>query len=241
VRPEKILQPAATREEERIWDAYRRRERVLRQHSPFNPGQLFIVQRIERRLLATMRREALAPLSGRKILEVGCGQGYWLCDFVKWGATAENLTGIDLLPHRVAEAKARCPSGVQLEVGNGASLHFEDESFDIVLQATVFTSILDASVKTAVAAEMLRVLKPGGVILWYDFRFNNPRNADVRGVNRREIRTLFPGCQIRLERLTLAPPVARCLAPVSWLACELLEKVPWLRTHYLGAIRKPSR
>ena len=35
------------------------------------------------------------------------------------------------------------------------------------------------------------------------------------------------------------PPLARVLAPYSYLACYLLEKFPLLCTHYLGAIRKP--
>jgi hypothetical protein len=88
------------------------------------------------------------------------------------------------------------------------------------------------------AAEMLRVVKPTGLILWYDYHVNNPWNKDVRGVKRREIYELFPNCQIDLERITLLPPLARALAPYSYLACYLMEKFPLLCTHYLGAIRK---
>ena len=42
-------------------------------------------------------------------------------------------------------------------------------SFDLLLQSPVFTSILDQAMKERVAAEMMRVSKPGGLILWYDF------------------------------------------------------------------------
>ncbi|MCS6927818.1 MAG: SAM-dependent methyltransferase, partial [Candidatus Binatia bacterium] len=63
-------------------------------------------------------------------------------------------------------------------------------------------------------------------------------NPDVRGVKKQEIHRLFPGCQIQLSRLTLAPPLVRWLAPYSWLACYLLSRIPWLCTHYLGVIRK---
>jgi ubiquinone/menaquinone biosynthesis C-methylase UbiE len=92
--------------------------------------------------------------------------------------------------------------------------------------------------KQRIAKEMLRVLKPLGIILWYDFHMNNPRNPDVRGVKKKEIYELFPDCDIRLKRVTLAPPLARAIAPYSWLACYILEKIPLLRTHYLGVIRK---
>lgn len=88
------------------------------------------------------------------------------------------------------------------------------------------------------ASAMCRAVKTDGLILWYDFRVGNPRNADVRGVSRREISALFPGCDIDLRPITLAPPVLRLLAPYSSLACHLLAQIPWLCTHYLGAIRK---
>jgi hypothetical protein len=86
---------------------------------------------------------------------------------------------------------------------------------------------------------MLRVLKPGGAVLWYDFHFDNPRNADVKAVTPREVRALFPGCRVTLKRAGLAPPVARRLAPLSWMACHVLEKVPFLCTHHLGLIERP--
>ena len=85
---------------------------------------------------------------------------------------------------------------------------------------------------------MVRVLKQDGLIVWYDFHTNNPWNPDVRGVKKPEIVELFWGCTISLRRLTLAPPIARLVAPYSWLACELLQAIPCFRTHYLGAIRK---
>lgn len=45
---------------------------------------------------------------------------------------------------------------------------------------------------------------------------------------------------VDLRRVSLAPPIARALARWSWLACELLEKLPFLRTRYLAAIVKRS-
>ena len=77
--------------------------------------------------------------------------------------------------------------------GNAARLALPNDFFDVVLQSTVFTSILDRSLQHAIAVEMLRVLKPDGFILWYDFRWNNPRNPDVRGIQAQEISELFSG------------------------------------------------
>jgi hypothetical protein len=87
------------------------------------------------------------------------------------------------------------------------------------------------------AAQMLRVLRPGGVIIWYDFFLRNPRNPYVKPVTKEEIRKLFPGCTLDLRRASLAAPLVRFLAPRSWAACSLLSRLPPLCTHYLGAIR----
>jgi ubiquinone/menaquinone biosynthesis C-methylase UbiE len=232
---------SACAEEARIRAAYARREKNDERYSWFNPGYQMMVQECERRMLSLLMRSGFGELQFKTTLEVGCGTGHWLREFVKWGVRPENVTGIDLLPDRLLIARQLCAPAVRIQRASAASLPFSSESFDIVLQATVFTSILDEDVKRQAAAEMLRVLKPNGVILWYDYHVNNPRNPDVRGVKRREIDGLFPSCRIELERLTLVPPLARFLARYSSMACYLLAKISPLCTHYLGVMRKVSR
>jgi hypothetical protein len=92
--------------------------------------------------------------------------------------------------------------------------------------------------KQEIASEMCRVLKPEGMIIWYDYHVKSPWNADVRAVKKKEIYDLFPGYRVELQRITLAPPLARRLAPYSWLACYVMGRIPLLCTHYLGVIRK---
>src|SRR4029450_3807874 len=168
----------------------------------FSMGNLFIMQEREQRLLTLLKRHDLAPLHTKKLLEVGCGTGYWLREFIKWGARPEHITGIDLLVDRVAEARSLCPEAISIWSGNAAELAFPDATFDLVVQSTVFTSVLDPVMKRQMAAEMLGVVKNDGLILWYDYHVNTPWNPDVRGVKRREIAHLFPGCRITLQRLT---------------------------------------
>jgi ubiquinone/menaquinone biosynthesis C-methylase UbiE len=225
-------------EEARIRAAYAKREENDTRYSWFSPGYQFMVQQRERQVLGLLRRHDYGNLASKKILELGCGAGEWLRDFVKWGARPENMTGIDLLKERVSKARRLCPPAVQIECASGADLPFSDATFDLVLQSTVFTSILDPELKRRVAAEMMRVVKVDGFILWYDYHVNNPWNPDVRGVKRREITRLFPSYQIELQRTTLLPPLARLVAPYSYLACYILGKLPLLCTHYLGVIRK---
>ncbi|MFZ2087523.1 MAG: class I SAM-dependent methyltransferase [Desulfobaccales bacterium] len=226
-------------ETERIKAAYRRRH-CGDLYSWFTPGHLHYIQERERRVLNFLRRSGLPRLEDLHILEVGCYTGYWLGELVKWGARPENLTGIDLFSENLVTARSIQAPKVGLALANAAYLPFRPSSFDLVLQSLLFTSILDPVMKQAVAGELLRVLKPQGFILWYDYHANNPWNADVLGVKRKEIQRLFPHCLINLQRVTLAPPLARFLAPYSFLLCSLLEKLRFLNTHYLGIIQKAA-
>ncbi len=233
----RVLESAGI-EEARIRAAYSRRAEDDARYSWFNPGYQFMIQARERRILNGLSRYGCTALESKTVLEVGCGTGQWLRDFIKWGARPENITGIDLLPDRVWHARQLCPATVNVQCATAARLPFSNESFDVVLQSTLFTSILDEALRHRVAAEMLRVVRCDGIILWYDYHVNNPWNSDVRAVRKRDIYRLFPHCRIDLERLTLLPPLARALAPYSYLTCSLLEKFPPLCTHYLGVIRK---
>lgn len=208
-------------------------------YSWFNPGHLFMMQERERQVLGSLLTHGVESLPMTKILEVGCGNGSWVNEFIKWGARPENIIGVDLLPARIQEARRRCPATVQFHCGNAARLNFPDSTFDLVLQSTMFTSILNQDLRQEIANEMIRVVKQGGVILWYDFHLRNPRNSDVQPVRKNEINRLFQGCRIHLRRITLAPPITRFFAPRSWFACYVLSKIPWLCSHYFGLIEKP--
>ncbi len=225
--------------EERLRDAYARRDAVLnrRRYSVFDPGCLFLVQSRERALLRMLGHNGYRSFDGLKILDVGCGAGAMLRTFNQYGAPTQNLIGVDLLPDRIESARLLSP-GIEFHCTNAERLPFQDESFDIVSQFVLFDTILESTVRQAVAREMVRVVRKDGVIIWYDFRVNNLRNSDARAVGRREIRRLFPECQLHLKRATLAPPLARLLAPHMWLLAAALERIPALCTHYIGIVRK---
>jgi ubiquinone/menaquinone biosynthesis C-methylase UbiE len=229
----------AEAELERVRREYNRRDKEIPAdfYELSRPANLFCYQGQQRSLLCALIRHGLIPLESKRILDVGCGQGQWLGNFETLHAVRENLCGIELDEGRAAAAQKRFP-GADIRSGDASHLPWADESFDIVSQSTVFTSILDPTMRSAVATEMLRVLKPRGIILWYDFLFNNPRNPNVRGVGNRDIRQLFPGCSVRLRRITLAPPLARRIVPVSWPLARAIEQLRLLNTHYLGVISR---
>jgi len=205
-------------------------------YSPFNPANLFITQERDRTIARMLAQHVQGNWDALRVLDVGCGRGDELGKFVGYGAREHNLFGMDLLGDRIREARVK-HSALQFSYGNAATLPYPDGAFDLVLQFTVFTSILDDVLRRQIASEMLRVLRVGGALLWYDYRLN-PTNRQTRGIEQAEIKTLFPHCAYRFQRVTLAPPLARWVAPRSWFACELLNQFFFLRTHWLAVISK---
>lgn len=67
-------------------------------------------------------------------------------------------------------------------------------------------------------------------------RRDNPRNPNVQRVTRRELATLFPTLHGPVCSVTLAPVLAREVAPRSWAVATLLEAVPFLRTPLVGVL-----
>jgi SAM-dependent methyltransferase len=194
----------------------------------------------QRHFGALFRDQHLLPLSDKRILEVGCGTGRWLRELIAWGADPANLYGVELLEASAARARRLCPPQVTIECGTATQLRSAPASFDILLQAGLFSSLFDPAMKRAIAEEMLRVLRPGGVVLWYDFCLSNPQNPYVQPISDEEIGRLFPGCAVEVRRVSLATPLIRVLAPRSPRLCAMLSRVPALCTRNLGVVRKPA-
>ncbi|MBX7167435.1 MAG: class I SAM-dependent methyltransferase [Pirellulales bacterium] len=227
-------------ERQRILDEFERRERDLGDfYSLHKAGNLFVRHGQERALQWAVNAAGCVPLEDKRILEVGCGRGQWFVSFECLGATRENLSGIELDAIR-GGAAARRFGGADIRIGDAAAMPWPNGTFDIVFQSTVFTSILDPELRRRVAAEMLRVLRPQGTIVWYDFRYN-PGNSQVVGLGRQAIKELFPGCKSRFRRATLAPPVARWLAGYSVLLATLVESLQFLNSHLIGYMQPAAR
>lgn len=225
---------------DRIRAAYARRDKrgLDERYSLLGTANLYLFQQRERALLSLLRRHAPTSLAGLRVLDIGCGGGEVLNDFVRYGADPSMLAGIDLLAERIGRARRRNPA-IAYFVGDAEALPYRDGAFDVALQFTLLSSVLDRETRRRIAAETMRVLRPGGILVWYDFIWD-PTNPDVRGVRLGEIRSLYPDCRLDVRRATLAPPLSRRVARVSWALCRLLEAIPFLRSHYLVAIRREA-
>lgn len=169
-----------------------------------------------------------------KLMEIGAGYGQNLSHFADLGLQWDNIFANELLPERVSVLRKNLPTQNIFE-GNAIDLPFANE-FDVVFQSTVFSSILSESFRQALANKMWKMLKENGIILWYDFIYNNPKNCDVRKVDRGHILKYFPQAkQIDFYSTTMAPPIGRRISNAyTWMNALF----PFLRSHLIAVIYK---
>jgi SAM-dependent methyltransferase len=163
------------------------------------------------------------------VLDVGCGSGEDLADLAKAGWDPSLLAGVEIFPDALAEARRVLPKA-RLLGGNAAQLPFLSESFDATMQCTVLSSILDPRVRSAVAKEMWRVTRRGGLLVSYDMR-SGGRNPHLVGIDREELARLFGSRGgFAVEPITLPLAIASRV-PAS--IAGALNRAAFLRDHYL--------
>ena len=105
-------------------------------------------------------RLALPP--GARLLDVGCGAGQIAIPAARAGV---HVTGIDLATNLIEQARVRAAAAgaeVQFDEGDAEALPYADASFDVVVS---LIGAMFAPRPERVAAELLRVCRPGGRIV----------------------------------------------------------------------------
>lgn len=234
------ITPDAVAARTRVLQEYRRREEEVAPslYAPWNAAEMFFREHRRRIAVGMLHRASVFPGPEDQCLEVGYGRVGWLADLIGWGVPCGSIHGIELDERRAAVAQRLLP-GADLRVGDATALPWDSDSFHLVIVSTVFSSILEASVRRRLAEEITRVLAPDGAVLCYDFRINNPRNRAVLRLTRADLTAMFPELNLQHRTVTLAPPIARRVAPLSWSLATFLELFPPLRTHMLTLMIRP--
>jgi ubiquinone/menaquinone biosynthesis C-methylase UbiE len=123
-----------------------------------------------------MRRQIIPPVTRAvraadrplRVLDVACGTGRTLHQLAV-AHPALRLYGVDLSPAYVRLARRRLAdlAEIALAVENAEALPFADAAFDVVTSVYLFHE-LPRNTRRAVAREMLRVVRPGGLVVVED-------------------------------------------------------------------------
>ena len=197
-------------------------------------ARLFILlERAARAETAPHRDETLAPASGR-VIEVGAGHG---ANFARYPAAVSDVLAVEPEPYlreKAQEAAGRAPIPVRVVEGLADALPGADGEFDTAVASLVLCSVPD---QQAALAEMRRVLKPGGRLLFYEHVI-----ADEPGLRRVQQRLnplwrrLAGGCN--LVRDTSAAVAAAGFEVESLRRFDMPRGGP-VKPHVIGLARRP--
>ena len=106
------------------------------------------------------------PRAGMKVLEVGCGTGTNLSLYENARC---DVFGIDLSPAMLEVARRKLGERADLRLADAAELPYADDSFDLV---TAFLTLheMPSATRTAVMAQMVRVVNQDGRLVLIDYR-----------------------------------------------------------------------
>lgn len=112
----------------------------------------------------------IMPLEGKRILDVGCGNGNTVLEIAKQVGPDGKAVGVDFSSEGIAIAKKKAielglDKVIEFRVADAEKLPFEDNYFDAVISECVVCLTPD---KQKALNEKTRVLKPGGKIVMHD-------------------------------------------------------------------------
>jgi ubiquinone/menaquinone biosynthesis C-methylase UbiE len=204
---------------------------------------------VSHRLAADARNRALWELATavggstpRRLLDLGCGTTVPLQEFVAARPHPDQPVAVLGMDHD-AGLLTSIPAGETrppVVVGEAIELPLPDHSIDMACAFTLFSSIPTAAGRRATAAEIVRVLVPGGLVAWYDLRYPSPRNPNVTALSGRAVEQLFPGCTATRRSVTVLPPLCRLVVPSRPSRYDQLVRVPFLRSHLAMIVRTPG-
>jgi len=128
--------------------------------------------RVKAGYILELARTHLGDPCKTKIVDVGCGVGLTdqlLCDSVG------ELHGVDVAGESVVLAQKNVPRGLY-RAYDGGKLPYEDQMFDLAFCVNVLHHVLPTQ-WTALAAEMARVIRIGGIVIVFE---HNPLNPLTR-------------------------------------------------------------
>lgn len=195
-------------------------------HSPrLYDFQVWLATRGQERSLreAILSKAHLQP--GEKVLDVGCGTGVLAVAAKRLVGSSGAVIGVDASPEMTAAARAkalRANVDIEVQTALAQALPFPDDEFDLVA-STLMLHHLPPAGRDLAAAEMRRVLKPGGRALVVDFATSSEAQGGF-------LHHLHPHGRVRPEE------IARVLTAAGLVVAEA-GTLGMRDLHYIRAVK----
>ena len=118
-----------------MYEAYYEKHGANRNDMLTNPEVTFQTFAFDRANIRALQGLSLDRDQAR-VLDVGCGSGSSLIQFLRLGFHPEKLAGVDSSAERIAQARATFPN-VDFRCESAESLTFDDSIFDVVFESTL--------------------------------------------------------------------------------------------------------
>jgi ubiquinone/menaquinone biosynthesis C-methylase UbiE len=205
----------------------------------------------------TLMREWLERSGhGRRGMDVGCGQGWYVGQMRAWGF---DVSGIDASPGQVTLAARHIGDPAQVRVGSLLQIPAADASVDFAYTINVLHHLPSLDSQRAAFVELFRVLRPGGSLIVHEINTTNvlfrfymgyvfpSLNCIDEGVERwllpSALSTYTDVPAVEVHYFTFFPdfmpqPLVRLCAPLErWLEQSSLRRYS---AHYMAVLRKPA-
>jgi ubiquinone/menaquinone biosynthesis C-methylase UbiE len=171
---------------------------------------------------------------GDRVLDIGCGPGYFARMLAETVGPHGSVVGIDAAPEMVdyARRKARRLPNCRFQTGAAQTLPFPDGAFDVVTSSLMLHHVPEEDRLTSVG-EMKRVLRPGGRLLLAEFSL--PQDGVwriVAAITGHAGKGALFNQRKMVERVS---PVEPIVAEAGFSALRSGDAPPWL--HYVMATR----
>lgn len=216
-----------------VSDYYRKRyaQQASDRNSLLNPEVLFQHLSAEAALLRALRSVDL-DWKAAKILDVGTGDGGSLVPFTLLGVPASQLVGIDREQARIDTARKRMP-GVDFRVGDAARMAFADQSFDVVMTASLFLQDVSHEAARSIGTEINRVLRDGGYVVASEWGARDPRDREMRAVTLGRLTDILGLPLVCTKRASIIPPIGRRLSKYAPALYFMFQWLPFGRKVYV--------
>ncbi len=200
---------------------------------------LFKDQVFEVKLTEIFLKYRFPYLNYYSVLDVGCGEGRVLRKLLDWGADPEKLFGIDLHHGAIEMARELSSPKISFSVQHADEMSFPDSQFDIILMIGVLQHVLDHKLQAAIASDLIRVLKPNGIIITLNInkqvKFNNPvLNESTVGFDKGDLEKIFPGCRVEYQNILLSDKILFERLPGEWASLLNEAMNPASEAHHYG-------